>query len=114
MRIKRGVTSSKRHKKIIKANKGYRGPAKNVFKRAMEAWLKAGQHAYKGRKLKKRTFRSLWITRINNALREDGLKYSTFINSLNKSGITLSRKSLSELAVNYPNSFKAVVKEVVG
>jgi len=112
MRIKRGVTAHKRHKKIFKANKGYRGPYKNVFKRAMEAWLKAGQHAYKGRKLKKRDFRSLWIVRLNNALRQEGTTYSKFINKLTKKNVKLSRKTLSELAINHSEVFKFIVKEV--
>ena len=112
MRIKRGVTAHKRHKKIFKANKGYRGPYKNVFKRAMEAWLKAGQHAYKGRKQKKRDYRSLWIVRLNNALRQEGTTYSKFINKLTKKNIKLSRKTLSELAINHNNVFKVIVKEV--
>jgi len=112
MRIKRGVAAHKRHKKIFKANKGYRGPCKNVFKRAMEAWLKAGQHAYIGRKLKKRTFRRLWIVRINNALEALGIKYSRFIHAQSKSGIKLNRKVISELAVNYPKTFNVLVEEI--
>jgi large subunit ribosomal protein L20 len=112
MRIKRGVAAHKRHKKIFKANKGYRGPCKNVFKRAMEAWLKAGQHAYKGRKLKKRTFRRLWIVRIGNALKDFGINYSRFINAQLKSGVKINRKVLSEMAVNYPASFGVLVNEI--
>ena len=78
----------------------------------MEAWLKAGQHAYKGRKQKKRDFRSLWIVRLNNALRQEGTTYSRFIDKLTKSHVKLSRKSLSELAVNNMEVFKVIVKEI--
>jgi len=113
MRVKRGVAAHKRHKKLIKANKGYRGPYKNVFKRAKEAWLKAGQHAYKGRKLKKRTFRRLWIVRINNALRLQGTTYSKFIKFITDKKVGVNRKSLSEIAVRYPEVFTGIVKEVM-
>jgi len=112
MRARSVVSARKRHKKIILANKGYRGPCKNVFRRAMEAWMKAGQHAYKGRKLKKREFRSLWITRLSNALRLEDVKYSIFINQLKKQSIELNRKMLSEIAVQYPVVFKEIVKKV--
>lgn len=112
MRVKRGVTNHNRHKKIIKANKGYRGPMRNVFRRAMEGWLKAGQHAYVGRKLKKRQFKNLWVVRLNNAAREHGLKYSTFINLVKKAEIKLNKKVLSELAFNYPEVFKVLLLEV--
>ena len=108
-RIKRGVTSHRRHKKIIKAAKGYRGKRKNVFKLAKNAVMKAGMNAYRDRRLKKRTFHQLWILRINAACRSLDLKYSRFIYGLELAGITINRKMLSELAMNEPEVFEKIV-----
>lgn len=112
MRVKRGVVRHRRHKKIRNLAKGYRGMRKSSFRKANEAVMKAGQHAYIDRKKKKRTFRSLWIVRLNAALRERGLNYSRFIKGLNDKKIELNRKTLSELAIHEPNAFEAVVKSV--
>ncbi len=108
-RVSRGVTKHARHKKIIDAAKGYRGRRKNTFRIANQAVEKAGQYAYIGRKLKKRQFRALWIQRINAAVREHGLTYGRFINGLNKAGIEVDRKMLSDLAASEPAGFKAIV-----
>lgn len=111
MRVKRGVTAHRRHKKIIKQAKGFRGKRKNVFKLAKNAVMKAGQNAYRDRKLKKRTFHQLWILRINNACRDHDLKYSRFIYGLELAGIEINRKMLSELAISEPNIFKEIVEK---
>ena len=92
-RVKRGVQAKKRHKKILKLAKGYRGARSRTFKVANQAVLKAGQYAYRDRKVKKRTFRSLWIIRINAAVREHGLSYSVFMNGLKKANIDLDMRS---------------------
>ena len=110
-RVKRGVTARARHKKILALAKGYRGRRKNVFRIAKQAVMRAGQYAYRDRKNKKRTFRALWIQRLNAAVREHGLTYSRFINGLAKSGIVVDRKALSELAIHEPASFAAVVEK---
>ena len=112
MRVTTGVVRHRRHKKIRKLAKGYRGMRKSTFKKANEAVMKAGQHAYIDRKKKKRTFRSLWITRLNAAVREQGMNYSLFIKGLKAKNIELDRKALSELAVNDPKVFEQVVKAV--
>ncbi len=109
-RVKRGVTTHRRHKKIIKAAKGYRGKRKNVFKLAKNAVLQAGQNAYRDRRLKKRSFHQLWVLRINVACRDLGIRYSRFIYGLELSGAQINRKMLSELATNHPEEFKAVVE----
>jgi len=109
-RVKRGVTAHRRHKKVLKLAKGYRGKRKNVFKLAKNAVMKAGTNAYRDRKLKKRTFHQLWILRINNACRELDIKYSRFIYGLELAGIEINRKMLSELAVNNPDVFKEIVE----
>ena len=98
-RVKRGVQAKKRHKKILKLAKGYRGARSRTFKVANQAVLKAGQYAYRDRKVKKRTFRSLWIIRINAAVREHGLSYSVFMNGLKKANIDLDRRVLANMAV---------------
>ena len=98
-RVKRGVQAKKRHKKILKLAKGYRGARSRTFKVANQAVLKAGQYAYRDRKVKKRTFRSLWIIRINAAVREHGLSYSVFMNGLKKANIDLDRRLLANMAV---------------
>jgi large subunit ribosomal protein L20 len=112
MRVKTGYIRSRRHKKIRKLAKGYRGMRHSTFKKANEAVMKAGQHAYIDRKKKKRTFRSLWITRISAAVAGHGMNYSRFTKALKDKNIELDRKALSELAVNDPKVFDAVVKTV--
>lgn len=109
-RVKGGVTAHRRHKKVIKAAKGYRGKRKNVFKLAKNAVMKAGQNAYRDRRLKKRTFHQLWILRINAACREHELRYSRFIYGLELAGVLINRKMLSELATNNPEVFKELVE----
>ena len=111
-RVKRGVTARARHKKVLDQAKGYRGRRKNVYRVAKQAVMRAGQYAYRDRRNKKRTFRALWITRINAAVREHGLTYSVFMNGLLKSGIALDRKVLAELAVNDKSGFGAIVEQV--
>ncbi len=110
-RVKRGVTARARHKKVIKAAKGYRGRRGNVFRVAKQAVMKAGQYAYRDRRNKKRTFRALWITRINAACRELGVTYSAFIAGTKKAQIELDRKVLADMAVNDKAGFAAVVSQ---
>ena len=98
-RVKRGVTARAAHKKVIARAKGFRGRRNNVFRVANEAVMRAGQYAYRDRRNKKRDFRSLWITRINAAVREHGLSYSVFMNGLKKAAITVDRKVLADIAV---------------
>jgi large subunit ribosomal protein L20 len=112
VRVKRGLMTKKRHKKIIKATKGYRMLNSKVFSRAKNAWMKAGTNAFIGRKAKKRDFRRLWTTRINNAARANETKYSAFINALYKKKVSLNRKVLSNLAISNPQVFTNVVKFV--
>jgi len=109
-RVKGGVSAHKRHKKIIKLAKGYRGRSKNCFRIALQRVEKALQYAYRDRRNKKREFRALWIQRINAAVREHGMKYSTFINGLNKAGVELDRKVMADMAMNTPKAFKDLVK----
>ena len=111
-RVKRGVTSHARHKKVLKQVKGQYGRRKNTIRVARQALEKAMQYAYRDRRNKKREFRSLWIQRINAGVRSEGLTYSKFINGLNKSGIKLDRKVLAEIAYNNPEVFKSIVKKV--
>ena len=111
-RIKRGVTSKARHKKVLKAVKGQFGRRKNTIRIARQAMEKAMQYAYRDRRAKKREFRSLWIQRINAGVRLEGLTYSKFINGLNKSKIKMDRKVLAEIAYNEPEVFKSIVKKV--
>ena len=111
-RVKRGVTSHAKHKKVLKAVKGQWGRRKNTIRVARQAMEKAMQYAYRDRRAKKRDFRSLWIQRINAGVRSEGLTYSKFINGLNKSKIKLDRKVLAELAYNNPEVFKSIVKKV--
>ena len=111
-RVKRGVTTHARHKKIIKMAKGYRGRSKNCFRIAVQRVEKALLYAYRDRRNKKREFRGLWIQRINAAVRELGLTYSVFMNGVIKSGITIDRKAMAELAVNEPAAFKTLVEQV--
>ena len=111
-RVKRGVTSHAKHKKVLKAVKGQWGRRKNTIRVARKAMEKAMQYAYRDRRVKKREFRSLWIQRINAGVRAEGLTYSKFINGLNKSGIKLDRKVLAEIAYMDPEAFKSIVKKV--
>ncbi len=110
-RVKRGVTTHARHRKIIKAAKGYYGRRKNTFRAANQAVEKAGQYAYRDRKVKKRNFRALWIQRINAAAREHGLTYGRFIDGLNKAGGEIDRKVLADIAVRDSDAFKALVDQ---
>ena len=110
-RVKRGVTSHAKHKKVLKAVKGQWGRRKNTIRVAKQAMEKAMQYAYRDRRTKKRDFRSLWIQRINAGVRAEGLTYSKFINGLNKSGIKLDRKVLAEIAYDNPEAFKTIVKK---
>ena len=109
-RVKRGVTSHARHKKVLKQVKGQYGRRKNTIRVAKQALEKAMQYAYRDRRAKKREFRSLWIQRINAGVRAEGITYSKFINGLIKSGIKLDRKILAEIAYDNPEAFKTIVK----
>lgn len=111
-RVKRGVTAKAKHKKVLKAAKGYYGARSRVFRVAKQAVIKAGQYAYRDRRQKKRQFRALWILRINAAVRQFGMTYSKFINGLSKSNIDLNRKTLADLAVNDKDAFAALVDQV--
>ncbi len=108
-RVKRGVTAHARHKKVIKQAKGYYGRRKNTYRVAKQAVEKAGQYAYRDRRVKKRNFRSLWIQRINAAARLHGLTYARFIDGLSKAKIAVDRKILADLAVREPEAFGALV-----
>ena len=111
-RVKRGKTSKAKHKKVLKAAKGYWGRRKNTIRVAKQAVEKAMQYAYRDRRRDKRNFRSLWIQRINAGVRAEGLTYSKFINGLTKSKINIDRKVLADLAYNNPQTFKSIVKKV--
>ena len=110
-RVKRGVQAGRRHKKILSKAKGYYNARRKVFRAAKQAVIKAGQYAYRGRRLKKRDFRALWIQRINAATNELGLSYSRFINGLTKAGVELDRKVLSDIAIHDKPAFAALVKQ---
>jgi len=110
-RVKRGVTSHAKHKKVLKAVKGQWGRRKNTIRVARQAMEKAMQYAYRDRRNKKRDFKSLWIQRINAGVRAEGMTYSKFINGLSKSGIKLDRKILAEIAYDNPEAFKTIVKK---
>lgn len=110
-RVKRGVTAHARHKKILKAAKGYRGFRRNVIRVAKQAVTKAGQYAYRDRRQRKRQFRALWIVRINAAARECGLSYSRLIDGLHKAGVEVDRKMLAELAVFNKEAFVALAEK---
>src|SRR3979411_1264187 len=110
-RVKRGVTSHARHKKVFKAAKGYYGRRKNTIRVAKQAVEKANQYAFRDRKRRKRTFRALWIQRLNAAVRPFGLNYSKFIDGLAKSGLTIDRKVLSDLAIHEPAAFQTIVEK---
>jgi len=109
-RVKRGMTAHARHKKILDMAKGYRGRNKNVFRVAVEKVEKGLQYAYRDRRVKKRTFRSLWIQRINAATRLYDMTYSRFISGLNKAGVELDRKVLADIALKEPQAFAKLVK----
>ena len=113
-RVKRGVTSHAKHKKVLDAAKGFYGRRKNTIRVAKQAVEKAMQYAYRDRKNRKRSFRSLWIQRLNAGAREHGLTYSVFIGGLIKAGIELDRKTLSALAIDDAAAFSAVVETVKG
>jgi large subunit ribosomal protein L20 len=110
-RVKRGVTGHAKHKKVFKAAKGYYGRRKNTIRIAKQAVEKAGQYAFRDRKRRKRSFRALWIQRINAAVRPFGLNYSKFIDGLAKSGLVIDRKVLSDLAIREPAAFEAIVQK---
>ena len=109
-RVKRGVTSHAKHKKVLKQAKGFYGRRKNTIRIAKQAVEKAHQYAYRDRKRRKRTFRALWIQRINAAVRPFGLNYSRFIAGLGKAGVLVDRKILSDLAIREPAAFQAIVE----
>lgn len=110
-RVKRGVEAHAKHKKVLKAAKGFYGRRKNTIRIAKQAVEKAAQYAYRDRKRRKRTFRSLWIQRINAATREHGMTYGRFIDGLNKAGIEIDRKVLADIAVRDADAFKALVDQ---
>ena len=110
-RVKRGVTSRAKHKKVLKAVKGQWGRRKNTIRVARQAMEKSMQYAYRDRRNKKREFKSLWIQRINAGVRGEGFTYSKFIHALSKSGIKLDRKILAEIAYDNPEAFKTIVKK---
>lgn len=109
-RVKRGSASRKKHKKVLKLAKGFRGGRSRLFRPANQFVMKSLQHAYVGRKLRKRDFRKLWITRINAAARANGLSYSRFMNGLKLSGIQMNRKMLSEMAIHDKEGFAQLVE----
>tara|TARA_B100000029_G_scaffold18813_1_gene18868 strand:+ start:181 stop:540 length:360 start_codon:yes stop_codon:yes gene_type:complete len=110
-RVKRGVTAHRRHKKILKQAKGYYGARSRVFRVAKQAVTKAGQYAYRDRKVRKRMFRGLWIQRINAAARENGISYSRMINGLKQQNIEIDRRVLADLAVNEKEAFAALAEK---
>jgi len=110
-RIKRGTTTRAKHKRILEQAKGYYGRRKNTIRIARQAVEKAGQYAYRDRKVKKRSFRALWIQRINAAVRAEGLTYDQFMHALKLAGVELDRKVLADLAMNEGEAFKAVVAQ---
>ena len=109
-RIKGAMMTSKRRKKTLKLAKGYFGSKSKHFKMAKQQVMKSGNYAFAGRKMKKREFRNLWITRINAACRAEGMNYSSFMNGLKKAGVELNRKMLSEMAIHDPKSFSALIE----
>lgn len=111
-RVKRGVSSHKRHKKLLELTKGHRGGRSKLVRQAKSSALHAGQYAFAGRKQRKRDMRKLWIIQLGNAVRAQGLSYSKFIASLKAKNIGLDRKMLAEIAVNHPEDFKKVISQV--
>ena len=110
-RVKRGVTSKAKHKKVLKAVKGQWGRRKNTIRVAKQAMEKSMQYAYRDRRNKKRDFKSLWIQRINAGVRAEGLTYSKFINGLSKCGVVIDRKILAEIAYDSPEAFKTIAQK---
>ncbi len=110
-RIKRGTTTRTKHKRLLEQAKGYRGRRKNTIRVARQAVEKAGQYAYRDRKINKRNFRALWIQRINAAVREEGLTYSQFMHGTKLAGIELDRKVMADLAMNEGAAFKAIIAQ---
>ena len=109
-RVKNGAVTKARHKKVLKAAKGYFGSKHRLYKTAKEQLMHSGQYAFRDRKQKKRDFRKLWIARINAACRNEGISYSRFIEGLTKAGVEVNRKMLSEIAINDPKAFSELVK----
>ncbi len=112
MRVKRGIHRHRRHRKVRRLSKGYQGVKSTTIRKAKEAITKAGQHAYRDRKKKKRTFRRLWIVRLNAALRARGSKYSILIAKMKEHNVTMDRQVLSELAIHEPKTFDAICKKI--
>ena len=113
-RIKRGTTTRAKHKRILEQAKGYYGRRKNTIRIARQAVEKAGQYAYRDRKVKKRSFRALWIQRINAAVRAEGLTYGRFMHGLKLAGVDLDRKVLADIAMHEADAFKAIVAQAKG
>jgi large subunit ribosomal protein L20 len=111
-RVKRGTTTHARHKRILEQAKGYYGRRKNTIRIAKQAVEKAGQYAYRDRKVKKRSFRAIWIQRINAAVREQGLTYGVFMHGTKLAGIEIDRKIMADLAMHEPESFKVIIAQV--
>lgn len=111
-RVKRGIVSRRKHKKVLALTKGYRGTKRRLIRVAHEAVLHANAYAYHGRKLRKRDFRQLWITHISEAVKQEGLSYSVFVHKLKQANIQLDRKILNDLIVNDPTTFKHIVDNV--
>ena len=111
-RVKRGTVQRRRHNKVLKAAKGYRGLRSRLFRQAKNAIAKAGMHAYTHRRTRKRDFRRLWIARMNAACRANGITYSRFINAMHTKMVALDRKVLSDIAIHEPEVFTAIVKAV--
>lgn len=109
-RVKKAVNARKKHKKVLKLAKGYYGAKSKLYRPANQAVMKSLKYAYVGRKLRKRDFRRLWITRINAAARLNGMSYSTFINGLKKAGIEVNRKMLSEMGIHDPQGFAQLIE----
>lgn len=112
MRVKRAVNAVKKRRSILKSAKGYRGAKSKLYRTAKQQVMRSGQYAYVGRKIKKRNFRALWITRINAGCRQNGISYSKFIAGLKIKGIDLNRKVLADMAVREPEAFSALVGQV--
>jgi large subunit ribosomal protein L20 len=112
-RVKRGTVQRRRHNKVLKQAKGYRGLRSRLYRQAKNAVMKAGMHAYRHRRTKKRDFRRLWIARMNSACRANGVSYSRFIHALHAKDVALDRKVLSDIAIHEPAVFAAIVKEVM-
>jgi large subunit ribosomal protein L20 len=111
VRVKGGTATKRRHNKVLKEAKGYRGARRRLYRHATEAVAHAKQYAYADRRKRKRDMRRLWIARINAAVRAEGMNYSQFVNGLNKAGVEVNRKMLSELAIGQPEAFRAVVEQ---